>query len=868
LTKPGHTKPGKLYRLTIFMDTSRVGAQTVDLLSRITGQKLSQRDITPLVLFLANLVTVLLGVIFVDGTVAESEKQRLLTILYRFSLPESDMRRLTHLMIKGVKENQVYQKVDDLLSLVAPLSESERLLLISFGYEISAADGEINSREKKYLQIVAKELGINPQHLSVLEAGVTSHENVELTAVNEVHFLLDPSRFQELDTIFVKAASDILKALPVNLGYQNNRLHKKLNYQGFKKIHNSYKQLDNYCYQIYQIIEELHKYEFFPHTLIEEVSEVSKKLQSQRFRLAVVGEFSQGKSTLLNALLGEEIQPVREIPCSGTVTVLKYGDKKRVVCRYKDGREEEIPCEQYQLKATISEDAAIGCLSDELAHSEIEEIVFEHPDLELCSSGVEIIDSPGLNEHPDRTTVTKTLLKDTDAAIFLTNASRSLTQGERDLLLDLKTQLNHGQENKPANNLFVVGNFIDLVRSEKGREQVKQRIERFVLGENPVVTGNSRVHFISAQAALDAILQGTENEYLKSFENFLQSLEQFLTLDSGGVKIKHSVDKINRIIHKCLDSLSQAEKTLDGKIQISDSEKQGILEKIGEASGRDVKIRILASNLVEQVYEEAAKSWDEWREGLGERIAEKSHSWYSEHNPVFSQDKLIKDYTNQFIRDLSKEIDEWGNQILKEMIIKEGVDYLDANIAYEIEAIQGDFQRLDQQVRTNFTEQMNLSITGINDEFMGLGGIGGGLGIGGALAAGLIVFTGLGFIAVVVASVAATIASSFGLGMLDLDGLKDQIKIKVFEVGFEKFNDSIDKIDEKLVEIISTVFDSRIESASRVFEQAIALYENLLEQQEKAHQDTVEQREAEKKLIYQKRQELEQVQKGLEVLLS
>ncbi|TBR59458.1 hypothetical protein B4U84_00480 [Westiellopsis prolifica IICB1] len=58
------------------MDNSRIGAQTVDLLSRITGQKLSQRDITPLVIFLANLVTLLLGVIFVDGTVAESEKQR------------------------------------------------------------------------------------------------------------------------------------------------------------------------------------------------------------------------------------------------------------------------------------------------------------------------------------------------------------------------------------------------------------------------------------------------------------------------------------------------------------------------------------------------------------------------------------------------------------------------------------------------------------------------------------------------------------------------------------------------------------------------------------------------------------------------
>ena len=62
--------------------------------------------------------------------------------------------------------------------------------------------------------------------------------------------------------------------------------------------------------------------------------------------------------------------------------------------------------------------------------------------------------------------------------------------------------------------------------------------------------------------------------------------------------------------------------------------------------------------------------------------------------------------------------------------------------------------------------------------------------------------------------------------------------------------------------------ESILESPSQVIAQAIALYENLLEQQEKAHNETLEQREAEKMWIYEKRQELEQVQNGLEVILS
>ncbi|MHC5825163.1 MAG: dynamin family protein, partial [Nostoc sp.] len=307
--------------------------------------------------------------------------------------------------------------------------------------------------------------------------------------------------------------------------------HMPVSYEGLKKFHELSKQLDNYCQQIFQIVQACSEGNFVPKDLIDEVSMVLKNLQSQRFRLAVVGEFSQGKSTLINALLGQEIQPTREIPCSATVTVLKYGMQKRIVCRYKDGSEEEIQFDEYQQKASISEDAAIGCLSDELLQSEIEEIIFEHPDLELCSSGVEIIDSPGLNEHPELTAVTQKLLQDIDAAIFLTNASRSLTQGERNLLHELKIKLNHGKDDKPANNLFIVGNFMDLVRTEKGREQVKQRIYKFVEGDNPIVTGKNRVHFISVQAALDAILNGYEDEYRKNFNSFTKSIEKFLMIE-------------------------------------------------------------------------------------------------------------------------------------------------------------------------------------------------------------------------------------------------------------------------------------------------------------------------------------------------
>ncbi|MFN6481178.1 hypothetical protein [Nostoc sp. DedQUE07] len=340
-------------------------------------------------------------------------------------------------------------------------------------------------------------------------------------------------------------------------------------------------------------------------------------------------------------------------------------------------------------------------------------------------------------------------------------------------------------------------------------------------------------------------------------------IDKFPTFDSGKLKIKYFITQINKLIQINLYGLYQFEDILKGKIKIYEAEKQKIFEKIGEASGRDVKIKLLAEIKQKEVIKEATDSWTKWREELKGNINYQSKHWDSLHSPVVSQDKLIQDYINQFTETVSREIDIWGNTKLRDVILLKTIEYLDAKIAYELNAIQSEFQSMDMNIQTNLGQQLKFSINGINDDFTGMGGIGGGLGIG-ALAAGLMVFSGLGFIAVVVASLAAAIAGSFGLGMLDLDGLKDQIKGKVIELGFEKFHESMGKFSEKLDEIVGSVFNSRVESASRVIAQAIALYENLLEHQKKAYNKTL----AEKMWIYQKRQELEQVQNRLEVILS
>lgn len=520
------------------MNTTLIGTETIDLLSRLTGQKLSQRDITPQLVFMATLVTILSGVIYVDGKVTEEEKQRLQKTLNQFVPVSNDLHQLTQLIMTGVGQQEIYTNPEEIIPLMASLSKAQRLLIIGFGYEMSAADGDMDIAERKYLQVAANRLGINPKHLAVLEASFSNQEHIK-PDLAEVQSLLDTARFHHLDTLFIKAASELVAMLPNEVEPKATQQHFSA-YQQLNDFQEHRQQLDNLCFQVYNIIKDCADSEFLPNNLVKEIEAVSKKLQSQRFRVAVIGEFSQGKSTLLNALLGQEIQPVRAVPCSGTVTVFRYGEEKRIVCHYKDGRKEEILFEEYKEKAAISKQAAIDSRIEELEHSEVEEIIFESPDFELCESGVELLDSPGLNEHPQRTAITQKLLKETDAAIFLTSATRLLPEKERELLQDITVLLNGGQKNKPADNLFVLVNFMDLLDSKEDISDVKQRLANFINGENQLVKGENRSHYISAKTALKSILNGTENEYLQAFKDFTNHLEQFLTFERGKLKINQA----------------------------------------------------------------------------------------------------------------------------------------------------------------------------------------------------------------------------------------------------------------------------------------------------------------------------------------
>jgi hypothetical protein len=143
----------------------------------------------------------------------------------------------------------------------------------------------------------------------------------------------------------------------------------------------------------------------------------------------------------------------------------------------------------------------------------------------------------------------------------------------------------------------------------------------------------------------------------------------------------------------------------------------------------------------------------------------------------------------------------------------------------------------------------------------------GGIGAGGVTVGALLLFTGLGLVPLLLAGGAAAAIGSFLFGGPSEDELHIQVKQKVYDLGFNKFDESVEKTFNKIKENIASIFYKRVELADEAIKQIISCYENALEQQEKAHKETKEQRQAEKSWIAQNLQELEQVQKNIEAIL-
>jgi hypothetical protein len=149
-------------------------------------------------------------------------------------------------------------------------------------------------------------------------------------------------------------------------------------------------------------------------SLSEEANSIAERVSGGRFYVACVGQFKRGKSTLLGALVGEQLLPTGFIPVTAVPTVIRYGEPKSARARFKGGDWKEIPLSDVHLYVSEEHNP------ENSKHVEGVEIFTPSG---ILKAGMCLVDTPGLGSiFSGNSAATQAFIPHIDAAIVVLGA--------------------------------------------------------------------------------------------------------------------------------------------------------------------------------------------------------------------------------------------------------------------------------------------------------------------------------------------------------------------------------------------------------------------------------------------------------------
>ncbi len=280
-------------------------------------------------------------------------------------------------------------------------------------------------------------------------------------------------------------------------------------------------------------------------------------------RITVFGPFNYGKSTLLNALLGEKTLPSDLVPTTGAAITVTYGAELTSCITLTDGTILKEPgTDILQRYATLDDQRH---MRQEVAAVAV---ACPHPFLQ---SGVELVDLPGTDDRQAQNELVYAKLLETDVVIQLLDGRKLMTLTEREHLRDWL--LDRGI----TTVLFVV-NFLNLMEPED-RKQVMYRL-RFLAQDfrATLPDGVSNLYGVDALPALRARLKGNmaaaTQAGLPALESALHSLVQVRKPQLS----QHRLPRLLPLISQVQQGLQQQLHTLKTMLQ-PDSRRAAIKQR-------------------------------------------------------------------------------------------------------------------------------------------------------------------------------------------------------------------------------------------------------------------------------------------------
>ena len=228
--------------------------------------------------------------------------------------------------------------------------------------------------------------------------------------------------------------------------------------------------------------------------------------------IMVMGEFSTGKSTFINAMVGKE------------VTKLCYGPEDKICVHRIDGKEEEYETDSFKELT-----AKTGVTGEDTTHASIEYVERQMP-LDILNY-VTIIDSPGLNDiNEQHSDTTKKFVHNSDTVFWMFSALQTGSKTEIAAMESLSPRL------KP---IAIVNKMDEIDEEEDDPEEFLDNIRIQLKDKVQAVVG------ISAKYALEGKLENNEDKIeIGNFKELEQVVRSLVLPNRDKFKINSLMDEL------------------------------------------------------------------------------------------------------------------------------------------------------------------------------------------------------------------------------------------------------------------------------------------------------------------------------------
>ena len=397
-------------------------------------------------------------------------------------------------------------------------------LLFVWGLANIIPNGSNQPKSWAYIDKISKYLDIEHDFLSNFHGWITGSADQE--TIENVKFYLDPfSKKNKTCSKFVETLKPKAGAENLNVDFISTR----------EEVQNKLDEVNTYL---------------VPFNLKDSVSLKNLKtyFANDSFRLAVLGEFKRGKSTLINAIIGVPgLMPAATLPCTSALTEIRYGDNSLYEVNndgpfgsFKPSKKEE-----FQDKAGAAAKSRTAKADAEKEAEKVPRWRVHIPSPFLKGAFVSLIDSPGIGEDHARNRTSQSEAERADAAIIVFSADQLASTDELDLIEMMKSK---------ASNLIIAINRADIVPESEWNELKSHAVERI-----SDVTGRiseEKIVLISALKAEEAIKNVTSGDpWLARLNDMKEIIQNHLIKNAGPIKWKVLKGKVDAFVNECQEKI-------------------------------------------------------------------------------------------------------------------------------------------------------------------------------------------------------------------------------------------------------------------------------------------------------------------------